>query len=123
MAESLLRHIAAELGASGWHVDSAGIADWNVGRTPEKRALRMLHENGLTSEHVGRVITADDFRTFDYIFGMDDYNIADLKQLAPADATAKIVLLGTFDYGRPEVIADPYFVSIRYTLVLRCVWF
>lgn len=48
---------------------------------------------------------------------MDDYNIADLKEMAPEASIAKILLLGEYDYNRPNVIPDPYFVSyviIRY---------
>lgn len=61
-------------------------------------------------------ITKDDFYEFDYIFGMDDYNIEDLRGIAPDDATANIELLGTYDYGKPTVIADPYFVSVNYKI-------
>lgn len=111
MAESVCRHVAADLGQTDWHVDSAGIADWNVGRLPEPRALQLLSEKGLKSEHVTRQIQTDDFYKFDYIFGMDDYNVHDLKELAPADSKACIEHLAFYDYGQPRVIADPYFVS------------
>lgn len=53
----------------------------------------------------------DDFYTFDYIFGMDYWNIEDLEILAPEDSTAKILLLGEFDPLNERVIRDPYFVS------------
>lgn len=43
---------------------------------------------------------------------MDDMNMDALRAMAPPDAIARIGLLGTYDYGKPQVIADPYFVSI-----------
>lgn len=43
---------------------------------------------------------------------MDDYNMEDLHGIAPVDATARIEMLGIYDYGKPEVIPDPYFVSL-----------
>lgn len=41
---------------------------------------------------------------------MDDYNIEDLKERAPQASKAKIMLLGEYDYNKPNVIPDPYFV-------------
>lgn len=111
MAESVLRNLTSSLEPT-WHIDSAAIADWNVGLSPEPRAICVLAENGLRSEHIARQIRRDDFYEFDYIFGMDDYNMADLRAMAPADASARVEMLGTYDFGRPEVIPDPYFVSV-----------
>lgn len=138
MAEAVLRNLTTAniINASAepqWLIDSAALADWNVGRLPEPRAIQVLANNGLHSEHIARQvilvktniliyetylwsipkqITEDDFYQFDYIFGMDDMNIEHLLTMSPPDATARIELLGRYDYGRPEVIADPYFVSI-----------
>lgn len=39
-----------------WEVDSAALADWNVGRSPEPRCLAVLKENGLTADHIGRKV-------------------------------------------------------------------
>lgn len=112
MAESVLRHLTAGLEPPVvWHIDSAAIADWNVGRTPEPRAIQVLADNGLASEHIARQIRRADFYEFDYIFGMDDYNMDDLRSMSPPDASARIELLGRYDFGRPDVIPDPYFVS------------
>lgn len=45
----------------------------------------------------------------------------DLRAMAPPDATACLELLGRYDYGRPEAIADPYFVSVFLEKVLNIV--
>lgn len=43
---------------------------------------------------------------------MDRYNMKDLHEMAPKDATAKVELLGMYeDDGKPPTIQDPYFVS------------
>jgi protein-tyrosine-phosphatase len=39
-----------------WEIDSAALADWNVGRSPEPRCLEVLKENNLTSDHIGRKV-------------------------------------------------------------------
>lgn len=54
----------------------------------------------------------DDFETFDFIFGMDEENISDLKRMAPGNCRAKIGLLGEFDPQGERIIRDPYYVSL-----------
>lgn len=56
-------------------------------------------------------ITKEDFTKFDFIFGMDDENMADLKRLAPKGSHAKCLLLGEFDPNKERIIRDPYYVS------------
>lgn len=42
---------------------------------------------------------------------MDDMNVKDLNDMKPLDGRAKIELLGKYDYGKTDIIVDPYFVS------------
>lgn len=108
MAESILKEMTKE--SPDWEIDSAALADWNVGRSPEPRCLKILAENGLWSDHISRQVGDEDFFYFDYIFGMDNQNIEDLKEIAPKSTEGKIHLLG--DYSSYEkIIFDPYFVS------------
>ena len=109
MAESILKSLSDN---EKWYVDSAALADWNVGRSPESRCIKTLGENGLTSDHITRQITYDDFYKFDYIFGMDKYNMEDLSEMAPQGSPAKVEMIGIYDYNEEPVIDDPYFVSI-----------
>lgn len=50
----------------------------------------------------------------DYIFGMDENNIVNLKNQEPGGTKAKILLLGDFDPEGERIIRDPYYVSIKY---------
>lgn len=59
-------------------------------------------------------IIENDYHEFDYIFGMDDNNIDELKERSPQSSKAKILLLGEYDYNKPNVIPDPYFVRYLY---------
>lgn len=136
MAEAILKSMVST--DEGWYIDSAATADWNVGIGPEPRCLTVLGDHNLTSNHIGRQvlfclilhvfnllsynrflqITESDFNSFDYIFGMDDYNIADLRDLAPKGGfKAKIDLLGNYDYNETNIIHDPYFVSYIHTIL------
>lgn len=42
---------------------------------------------------------------------MDEINLSDLNEIKPTNTTARIELLGKYDYGNTEIIDDPYFVS------------
>lgn len=57
MAESVLKSILTKQEPPlNWHVDSAAIADWNVGLSPEERCIEVLGENGLISDHIARQV-------------------------------------------------------------------
>ncbi|XP_074039579.1 low molecular weight phosphotyrosine protein phosphatase 1 isoform X2 [Leptinotarsa decemlineata] len=97
--------------ADEWVVDSAGIGGWHVGNSPDHRARKILRNHNVEYDGKARQIEKEDFNNFDYIFGMDEDNIADLKQYAPADSKAKILLLGDFDPEGKRIIRDPYYDS------------
>lgn len=96
---------------SNWDIDSAAIGAWHVGRDPDHRALATMKKHNLAYNNKARQIKPADFKKYDYIFGMDDENIEDLKERCPKDGTAKILLLGEFDPAGDRIIRDPYYVS------------
>lgn len=100
-------------------MDSAAIGSWHVGRSPDSRALAIMCKYDLPYTNKARQIKKDDFKHYDYIFGMDDENISELKELSPRDATAKILLLGDFDPEGDRIIRDPYYVSMGWDFSIR----
>lgn len=97
-----------------WEIDSAAIEAWHVGKRPNPRAVAVMEKYSLAYDNRARQITTDDFYKFDYILGMDDYNVEDLTELKPNDAKAQIFLLGDFDPDPQgdRNIRDPYCVSL-----------
>lgn len=91
-------------------IDSAAIMDWNVGRPPHADTQDVALARGIRlAAQRARQISAEDFRRFDLILGMDDDNMAALSALRPADATAFVGLLGAYlDPGSIQPIADPW---------------
>lgn len=116
MAEAIFIKLLSDIGqSSNWIVDSAAIEDWHVGKAPNPRAVRMMGQHDLLPySGVSRQITRTDFVEFDYIIGMDYWNIVDLEVLAKdtEGSTANIVMMRDFDPEGRGDIPDPYCVSV-----------
>uniref|UniRef100_A0A1Q3FSA8 Low molecular weight phosphotyrosine protein phosphatase n=1 Tax=Culex tarsalis TaxID=7177 RepID=A0A1Q3FSA8_CULTA len=109
MAEAVMRHLVAKEHLD-WTVDSAATADWNVGGLPNARSLEVLRGNGLKSRHISRQIRPEDFYEFDFILGMDESNVYDLRKMAPENSRTRIELLGKYRMEESDrIIVDPYF--------------
>lgn len=92
-------------------VDSAGTGDWHAGEPPDPRAQAVAERNGVDISGLrARQVTKRDFRRFTHIVALDEQNLADLKRLAPADATATLSLLLDHVPGRQaQGVVDPWF--------------
>lgn len=93
-------------------VDSAGTGDYHIGDSPDERSIEVAKKNGLDiTDQRGRQFTADDYKRFDYILAMDNYNYEDIIALASTDEDKKKVKL-ILNYAVPEEnldVPDPYF--------------
>ena len=69
----------------GVFVDSAGIGSWHEGQLPDRRMREHGARRGYDICSRARQIRREDFAKFDYIFGMDHENMADLKRMARTD--------------------------------------
>lgn len=112
IAEAVFRKLLQEKGLlDKWQVDSAAIGPWHVGSKPDSRALSVLKQNNIETTHRARQIEESDFHKFEFIFGMDEENMSDLKRLAPPDSKAKLLLLGSYDPSGELKIEDPYYTK------------
>lgn len=109
LAEGILQ---SKLPRDKFVVDSAGTGDWHIGRQPDSRSIAVAKSNGLDiSRQRGRLFTATDFETNDYIFVMDNSNYKDVMRLAPnAEAKSKVsLILNELFPGENVDVPDPYF--------------
>lgn len=111
MAEGILKHELASRNISGINVDSAGTSNWHIGNPPDRRAVATARQNGIDiSRQSARQVERRDFYDFDLILAMDGSNMANLRAIAPHDATAKIKMC--LDYcALPNTgdVPDPYY--------------
>jgi protein-tyrosine phosphatase len=90
-------------------VDSAGTGDWNLGKPPDPRMVTAASGTGLDVTGTARQIAAEDLRDSDLILVMDRQNLADVRGLAPDDATRDKIRL-FLDYAGPGgEVPDPYY--------------
>lgn len=92
-------------------VDSAGTGSWHVGSPPDPRAQAVARKNGVDISSLrGRQVKPIDYRRFTHVVALDEDNLANLRRLAPPDATAELSLLLDHVEGREgQPVADPYF--------------
>lgn len=92
-------------------VDSAGTGNWHAGEPPDERAQRTALKHGVDISALrARQVTKADFRRFTHIVALDHENLANLRKLAPADATAQLSLLLDHVPGREgQAVTDPWF--------------
>lgn len=92
-------------------VDSAGTAEWHVGKPPDGRAVQAASRRGIDiSACRARQVGRDDFFAFDYLLAMDGSNLEALEAAKPRRAQGELGLF--LDYA-PEIqikdVPDPYY--------------
>jgi protein-tyrosine phosphatase len=118
LAEGIMQHLVDEQGLD-WKIDSAGTGEWHVGEGPDRRSVRTARHHGIDiSKQICRQFKANDFKEFDHIYVMDRYNLSDVLDMAPDEASAGKVklLLGNREVPDPyydETIFEPVFVLIE----------
>ncbi|RXJ91730.1 protein tyrosine phosphatase [Arcobacter sp. CECT 8983] len=87
------------------YVESAGTGDWHIGEPPCENSIKVASQNGIDiSMQRARQVKTEDFEKFDYIIGLDDSNVKNLKSLG----CKTVIKLGDYGYEGKDV-PDPYF--------------
>ena len=111
LAEGVLRQRLREARlAHRVELDSAGTGDWHAGEPPDHRTVANAARHGvdLTSLRARQLRSAD-YREFDWLLCADRNNLADVRERAPAGATARSALLLEWaGLGQGAEVPDPY---------------
>lgn len=115
MAEFVMKDMVAQVGREDeFYIESAATSTEEIGNDMYPPAKRCLSEHGVPfTRRTARQITRDDYRRFDLILCMDQYNIRNLRytlgvDLLTADAALpdpKIRMLLSRD------VADPWYTG------------
>merc|ERR1711915_286583 len=126
IAEAVFRHLVTQAGFSDkWIIDSAATSTYEIGNEPDERGQELMRKKGIPMSHVARQITVDDYRKFNFNFGMDEDNLSNLKRKKPSNSTSVVDFLGSFDPKGEKIIHDPYYGSMNdfvkvYEQCVRC---
>ena len=116
MAEFWFRHLVDEAGLSS-HITVASAATsseeiWNgVGNPVHTGTRNLLRRYGISTEGKRAVqLTKADYKNYDYLIGMDQWNMKNMVRILGADSEKKMHLLLDFS-NRPRDIADPWYTG------------
>lgn len=110
-AQAVLESLARERGIPV-EVDSAGTYGGHAGQGADPRMKVHARRRGYELTHRARRVRENDFDHFDLVIGMDDANIADLRDLAPTpEAQARIRRMADYLRQHPgwDHVPDPYY--------------
>ena len=112
MAQSVFAHLAAEANlADYFEIDSAATSREEIGNTPHYGTVRKLREENIPLiPHRARQMTRNDYLYYDYLIGMDTWNIRNMNRIVGADPDHKIHKLLEYT-NRGGDIADPWYTG------------
>ena len=112
MAEFVMRWLVQKAGREDeFEIASAATSTDEIGNPVYPPARRKLAEHGISSAgKYARQITRSDYRHYDLIVGMDQWNLRNMHRMLGGDPDGKIRLL--MDYtDRPGDVADPWYTD------------
>lgn len=113
MAEALFRHYTAEAGlAHALDIESCGLGDWHIGRSPHEKTLKILNEHQIdTSGLQAALFNKETITKETYIVVMDEANEQTIRSMVSEDSVKAVCRLLEFHPGAPDNInvPDPYF--------------
>ena len=112
MAQFVFQHIVNERGLSDrFYIDSMATSTEEIGNPPHRGTVRKMHEVGIrVIPHEARQVSWRDYDKFDYIIGMDTWNIRNLHRMLKGDPDGKVHKFLTFA-GSERDIADPWYTG------------
>lgn len=112
MAEFVLKDIVKKAGrADEFYIASAATSTEEIGNDIHLGTRAVLRSHGIPFERrAARQITKADYENFDYIIGMDEYNMRNLKRMLGDDKCKKLYKLLEFA-GSSRDVADPWYTG------------
>ena len=112
MAEYVMRDMVEKAGLGArFEIASAATSYEEIGNPVYPPARRELARHGIgCAGHAARHMEPSDYDHYDYLVGMDDYNLRNMRRICGGDPEGKIRLL--LDYtDHPRDVADPWYTG------------
>lgn len=112
MCESVFTYMVKERGlADQFYIDSCATSTEEIGNPPHRGTVKKLREVGIPLvPHRARQVRWSDYGEFDYIIGMDTWNIRNLNRMLKGDPDGKVYKLLSFARSERD-IADPWYTG------------
>ena len=109
-AETVLKQMARTAGRHDLAIASAATTREEIGHDVYPPMKRALHEAGYQCEsHAARQTVRADYDRWDYIIGMDDENMWDMKRIYGGDPERKLSMLLDWAGTPGREIDDPWY--------------
>lgn len=112
MAESVLTYLVKKQGLEDcFEINSAATSREEIGNPPHYGTVTKLKQVGVpVLKHRAVQMTKQDYDKYDYLIGMDTWNIRNMNRIVGNDPDGKIYKLLSFA-GRSGDIADPWYTG------------
>lgn len=112
MAEFVMKKLIADAGLEQRiTVASAATSNWEIGNDIHTGSQGVMRRHGIPFEkRQARLITRKDYDVYDYLIGMEQENLWDMKRILGGDPEEKMRLLLSFT-GKDRDIADPWYTG------------
>lgn len=110
LAEGIFRRRVEALGrADEFVIDSASTSGWHDGKLPDPGSIDIAKKRGLDiTDQRSRKLREDDFDTFDWIVGMDESNLENIR-LVRTPREGQLLKFGKFYAKEPnKCMPDPW---------------
>ena len=123
MAEAVFRNLVEKEKLSDQiRVDSAATSAWHIGDPPHRGTIMKLEEYNISTKGMaGRQLQKEDFEKFDYIIGMDQSNVTNIREILGQPDHPKVMRFLDLT-KQPKDVPDPYYTGDfqeTYDLVLE----
>ena len=111
MAEFVMKDLVEKAGLTGQvSVASAATSTEEIGNGIHSGTMRQLRKVGIhNASHRAVQMKRADYDAYDYIVGMDQWNLRNMNRICGADPAGKIHLL--LDFAGGGDIADPWYTG------------
>lgn len=114
MAQYVFQYMVDQSGLTdSFYIDSAATSREEIGNPPHYGTQRKLKEVGIPcGDHRARQMRREEYDQFDYIIGMDSWNIRNINRIiGNGDPEGKVNMLLDFTERRGQEIADPWYTG------------